>query len=122
MIGGDWVFRTNYCHSCNGIAFLNIKMHDAYEETSILNISVQIESMAAYDDNLLIGTREGHLLMYNVPSVTDESHKLELLRHSKNFNKKRITQIDVVPEYNLLIILTEDPWCHVIHFGCAVDS
>ena len=23
-------------------------MHDAYEETSILNISVQIESMAAY--------------------------------------------------------------------------
>lgn len=81
-------------------------MHDAYEETSILNISVQIESMAAYDDNLLIGTREGHLLMYNVPSVSDDNHKLELLRHSKNFNKKRITQIDVIPEYNLLIILT----------------
>lgn len=109
-------------------------MHDAYEETSILNITVQIESMAAYgrilsavqwdcqkflgidgafikflivsDDNLLIGTREGHLIMYNVPSVFDDSHKLELLRHSKNFNKKRINQIDVVPEYNLLIILT----------------
>lgn len=44
--------------------------------------------------------------MYNVPSVFDGSHKLELLRHSKNFNKKRINQIDVVPEYNLLIILT----------------
>lgn len=44
--------------------------------------------------------------MYNVPSVSDDNHKLELLRHSKNFNKKRITQIDVVPEYNLLIILT----------------
>lgn len=58
------------------------------------------------DDNLLIGTREGHLLMYNVPPVFDDSHKLELLRHSKNFNKKRINQIDVVPEYNLLIILT----------------
>ncbi|KZC13482.1 PREDICTED: vam6/Vps39-like protein [Dufourea novaeangliae] len=86
-------------------------MHDAYEKTSVLNISVQIESMAAYDDNLLIGTREGHLLMYNVPSVTDESHKLEILRHSKNFNKKRITQIDVVPEYNLLIILTDNIVC-----------
>ncbi|XP_012531879.1 vam6/Vps39-like protein [Monomorium pharaonis] len=86
-------------------------MHDAYEETSILNITVQIESMAAYDDNLLIGTREGHLLMYNVPSVFDDSHKLELLRHSKNFNKKRITQIDVVPEYNLLIILTDNIVC-----------
>jgi len=44
--------------------------------------------------------------MYNVPVVFDDSHKLELLRHSKNFNKKRINQIDVVPEYNLLIILT----------------
>lgn len=44
--------------------------------------------------------------MYNVPSVSDDNHKLELLRHSKNFNKKRITQIDVIPEYNLLIILT----------------
>lgn len=86
-------------------------MHDAYEETLILNISVQIESMAAYDDNLLIGTREGHLLMYNVPSVLDDNHKLELLRHSKNFNKKRITQIDVVPEYNLLIILTDNIVC-----------
>ncbi|XP_031839789.1 vacuolar protein sorting 39 [Nomia melanderi] len=86
-------------------------MHDAYEQTSILNISVQIESIAAYDDNLLIGTREGHVLMYNVPSITDDSHKLELLRHSKNFNKKRITQIDVVPEYNLLIILTDNILC-----------
>lgn len=44
--------------------------------------------------------------MYNVPTVFDDSHKLELLRHSKNFNKKRINQIEVVPEYNLLIILT----------------
>ncbi|EFN80720.1 vam6/Vps39-like protein isoform X2 [Harpegnathos saltator] len=86
-------------------------MHDAYEEMSVLNITVQIESMAAYDDNLLIGTREGHLLMYNVPSVFDGSYKLELLRHSKNFNKKRINQIDVVPEYNLLIILTDNIVC-----------
>ncbi|XP_032663758.1 vam6/Vps39-like protein isoform X1 [Odontomachus brunneus] len=86
-------------------------MHDAYEEMSVLNITVQIESMAAYDDNLLIGTREGHLLMYNVPSVFDGSHKLELLRHSKNFNKKRINQLDVVPEYNLLVILTDNIVC-----------
>jgi len=47
-----------------------------------------------------------NLIMYNVPSVFDDSHKLELLRHSKNFNKKRINQIEVVPEYNILIILT----------------
>lgn len=44
--------------------------------------------------------------MYNVPSKLDETHKLELLRHSKNFNKKRISQMAVVADYNLLILLT----------------
>ncbi|XP_015183696.1 PREDICTED: vam6/Vps39-like protein [Polistes dominula] len=81
-------------------------MHEAYKKTPILNITVQIESMFAYDDNLLIGTREGQIFMYNVPSKLDETHKLELLRHSKNF-KKRITQIAVVAEYNLLILLSD---------------
>lgn len=58
------------------------------------------------DDNLLIGTREGHLLIYNVPPKSNEYGKLELLRYSKNFSKKRIVQVDVVPEFNLLILLT----------------
>lgn len=44
--------------------------------------------------------------MYNVPPKTDEHHKLELLRYSKSFSKKRIVQVDVVPDYNLLILLT----------------
>ncbi|CAK9806752.1 Vam6/Vps39-like protein [Anthophora plagiata] len=83
-------------------------MHDAYIETSILSITIQIESIAAYDDNLLVGTREGHLLLYNVPSVLDDNYKLELLRYSRRFHRKRVTQIDVVPEYNLLIILADN--------------
>ncbi|XP_047347409.1 vam6/Vps39-like protein [Vespa velutina] len=82
-------------------------MHEAYKNMPIMNITVQIESMIAYDDNLLIGTREGQIFMYNVPSKLDETHKLELLRHSKNFNKKRITQMAVVTDYNLLILLTD---------------
>ncbi|XP_015109474.1 vam6/Vps39-like protein [Diachasma alloeum] len=86
-------------------------MHDAYEATPILKLTVQIESMAAYDDNLLIGTREGHLLIYNVPPKSNEYGKLELLRYSKNFSKKRIVQVDVVPEFNLLILLTDDIIC-----------
>ncbi|XP_057329506.1 vam6/Vps39-like protein isoform X1 [Microplitis mediator] len=86
-------------------------MHDAYESSPILKLTVQIESMAAYDDNLLIGTREGHLLIYNVPLKSNEYGKLELLRYSKNFSKKRIVQVDVVPEYNLLILLTDDIIC-----------
>ncbi|XP_076171948.1 vacuolar protein sorting 39 isoform X2 [Ptiloglossa arizonensis] len=63
------------------------------------------------DDNLLICTRDGYLLMYNVPPVIDETHKVELLCHSNNFKKKRITQIDVVPEYNLLITLIDNIVC-----------
>ncbi|KAK2588320.1 hypothetical protein KPH14_004337 [Odynerus spinipes] len=86
-------------------------MHEAYKETPILTIKLQIESMAAYDDILLIGTREGHVLMYNVSSTLDDTHKLELLRRNKNLNKKRITQIGVVPEYNLLILLTDGIVC-----------
>ncbi|KAH0553998.1 vam6/Vps39-like protein [Cotesia glomerata] len=86
-------------------------MHDAYEASPILKLTVQIESMAAYDDNLLIGTREGHLLIYNVPMKSNEYGKLELLRYSKNFSKKRIVQVDVVPEYSLLILLTDDIIC-----------
>ncbi|XP_011301039.1 vam6/Vps39-like protein [Fopius arisanus] len=86
-------------------------MHDAYEATPILKVSVQIESMAAYDDNLLIGTREGHLLIYNVPPKFNEYGKLELLSYSKNFSKKRIVQVDVVPEFNLLILLSDDIIC-----------
>lgn len=37
---------------------------------------------------------------------SNEYGKLELLRYSKNFSKKRIVQVDVVPEYSLLILLT----------------
>ncbi|XP_012264302.2 vam6/Vps39-like protein [Athalia rosae] len=86
-------------------------MHEAYEASPLLKLTVQIESIAAYDDNLLIGTRQGHLLMYNVPPKSNEKQELELLRYRKNFSKKPILQIEVVPEYNLLILLTDNIIC-----------
>ncbi|XP_031786961.1 vam6/Vps39-like protein [Nasonia vitripennis] len=91
-------------------------MHDAYEATLMLKLGVQIESMTAYDDYLLIGTREGHLLMYNVAfggndSKGNENKNPSLYRYSKNFSKKRIVQIAVVPEYNLLLLLTDNIVC-----------
>lgn len=63
------------------------------------------------DDYLLIGTREGHLLMYNIATNSTDVKSIDnkspsLYRYSKNFSKKRIVQIAVVPEYNLLILLT----------------
>jgi hypothetical protein len=63
------------------------------------------------DNYLLIGTREGHLLIYNVASncndsKTNENTSPSLYRYSKNFSKKRIVQIAVIPEYHLLVLLT----------------
>ncbi|KAG6441076.1 hypothetical protein O3G_MSEX001642 [Manduca sexta] len=83
-------------------------MHEAYEVSHLLNATVQIEAIAAYDNNLLLGTRQGHLLMYSL-SVNNGNQKYEvqLLRYRKNFSKKPIQQIEVIPDENLLICLTD---------------
>lgn len=60
------------------------------------------------DNNVLLGTRQGHLLMYAVEQNTSENKMdLQLLQYDKNFSKKPITQIDVIPEYQLLFSLTD---------------
>lgn len=84
-------------------------MHEAYEIFHLTNANVQIETIAAYDNNLLLGTRQGHLLMYSL-SMTNGNQKYEsqLLRYCKNFSKKPIQQIDVIPEDNLLLCLTDN--------------
>lgn len=57
---------------------------------------------------MLLGTRQGHLLMYAVEQNTTECKmNLQLLQYDKNFSKKPITQIDVIPEYQLLFSLTD---------------
>ncbi|XP_076345716.1 vam6/Vps39-like protein [Tachypleus tridentatus] len=88
-------------------------MHDAYEMLPILEkLPLQIEALAAYDEFLLVGTKQGHLLTYKVTSVTssNSSNKFEvnLLRSNKSFAKKPVTQIAVVPELNILISLSDN--------------
>ncbi|XP_050677422.1 vam6/Vps39-like protein [Leptidea sinapis] len=84
-------------------------MHEAYEVTHLLNASVQIETIAAYDGNLLLGTRQGHLLMYSLSLNNDtKKYELKMLRYCKNFSKKPIQQIEVIPEDNLLLCLTDN--------------
>lgn len=57
---------------------------------------------------MLLGTRQGHLLMYAVEqNTTDNKMDLQLLQYDKNFSKKPITQIDVIPEHHLLFSLTD---------------
>lgn len=102
-------------------------MHEAYQVSQLLKLTVQIESTAAYgkyyniilnvlkrniyhfnciDENLLVGTRQGHLLMYRVVPTPDDKHDVQLMRYNKTFSKKAIQQLDVIPEYHLLVSLT----------------
>ncbi|XP_049875030.1 vam6/Vps39-like protein [Pectinophora gossypiella] len=84
-------------------------MHEAYEVSHLLTVSMQIEAIAAYDDHLLLGTRQGHLLMYSVTlSNGEQKYDVQLLRLQKNFSKKPIQQIEVIPEKNLLLCLTDN--------------
>ncbi|GLV35804.1 Vacuolar protein sorting 39 [Carabus blaptoides fortunei] len=84
-------------------------MHEAYEVNQLLKLTVQIESITAYDEILLVGTRQGHLLMYNVvPRASDQKHDVQLMRYNKTFSKKPIQQLEVIPEYNLLVSLTDN--------------
>lgn len=63
--------------------------------------------MCFADDNLLVGTRHGHLLMYSVSCrYGEQKPDVQLLRYNKNFSKKPIQQLAVVPEYQLLISLS----------------
>lgn len=83
-------------------------MHQAYESYSLTNLSTQIESISAFDDNLLIGTRQGSLFMYNRVLEENDKYSLQLKRLNKTFSKKGISQLEVIPEYELLISLTEN--------------
>uniref|UniRef100_A0A182JZ75 CNH domain-containing protein n=1 Tax=Anopheles christyi TaxID=43041 RepID=A0A182JZ75_9DIPT len=83
-------------------------MHDAYIVYPPEKISVQIESMTGFDNKLILGTRQGHLLMYSFETNTETNKlDLQLLQYDKNFSKKPISQIDVIPEYTLLFSLTD---------------
>ncbi|XP_077303016.1 vacuolar protein sorting 39 [Arctopsyche grandis] len=84
-------------------------MHEAFEISSLLKLTEQIESIAAYDDNLLVATRQGHLMMYLVTPNTDSSkYKIQVLRYHKTFSKKPIQQIDVIPDLSLLLCLSDN--------------
>lgn len=59
------------------------------------------------DEILLVGTRQGHLLMYSVvPRLSDQKYDVQLMRYNKTFSKKPIVQLEVIPEEQLLVSLT----------------
>ncbi|XP_064600177.1 vam6/Vps39-like protein [Liolophura sinensis] len=87
-------------------------MHEAYEAAPILEkLPLQIESIACYEDTLLVGTKQGHLLLYKVkPARGSGERKFEvsLERSNKSFAKKPITQLAAIPECYILISLSDN--------------
>lgn len=84
-------------------------MHDAYEAIPILEkLPLQIEAVTAYDGNLVVGTRQGHLLMYTVTPGTTRRWDVALLCSNKNFSRKPIVQVAVVPEHQIIVSLSDN--------------
>jgi len=83
-------------------------MHDAYSLHGLLKLPLCIESVASHGDHLFIGTKQGHLLMYYINFANSGNPAVQLLRSNKYFSKKPILQLSVVPEYSILIALTDN--------------
>ncbi|CAG9762236.1 unnamed protein product [Ceutorhynchus assimilis] len=82
-------------------------MHEAYQVHSLIKLTHQVESIAAYGDILLVGTRQGHLFMYSLEKKEPKC-ELTLMRYDKYFSKKPIQQLEVIPEQDLLLSLTDN--------------
>lgn len=105
-------------------------MYGAYEAISLLKLAEQIESIAAYgmycfviivqiqyilllflfvlDDNLLVATRQRHLMMHLVTPIYDNSkYKIQVPRYHKTFSKKPIQQIEVIPGRNFIFKIAQ---------------
>ncbi|KAK7104918.1 vam6/Vps39-like protein [Littorina saxatilis] len=87
-------------------------MHDAFEADPILDkLPLGIESVACYENILLVGTKQGHLLQYKItrnPPSEPKKYHTDLERSNKSFSKKPITQIVAVPELFILISLSDN--------------
>ncbi|RXG69490.1 hypothetical protein Avbf_05437 [Armadillidium vulgare] len=93
------------------------------------NFHYRLKLLQHMRGNLVVGTKQGHLLMYSINSDSTSRMKINLLRSNKNFSRKPITQIAVVPEHQILISLSgseEVMFCVIarcyISFKCVVHA
>ena len=57
----------------------------------------------------MVGTKQGHLLVYTVhqiPGLGEPRFEVTLERSNKSFARKPITQLEVVPEYHILVSIS----------------
>eukprot|EP01125_Pyxidicula_operculata_P017175 TRINITY_DN5996_c0_g1_i2.p1 TRINITY_DN5996_c0_g1~~TRINITY_DN5996_c0_g1_i2.p1 ORF type:complete len:900 (-),score=202.10 TRINITY_DN5996_c0_g1_i2:552-3251(-) len=86
--------------------------HSAFQWVVVQdNFPVKITALEAWGKQLVIGTDKGHLLVYEVTEkVDDENRKIynpQLVTTLRDFAKGEITQISIVEEDNLMIILAD---------------
>ncbi|XP_060871879.1 vam6/Vps39-like protein [Metopolophium dirhodum] len=77
-------------------------MHDVYEVVKLLKYSVQIESITAYDNYLLVGNRLGHIFLYTT------SPRVQLVDCNKTFSKRPILQLTAISECQIVICLSDE--------------
>ncbi|KAK7810232.1 hypothetical protein U0070_010396 [Myodes glareolus] len=84
-------------------------MHDAFEPVPILEkLPLQIDCLAAWEEWLLVGTKQGHLLLYRIRKDAGcNRFEVTLEKSNKNFSKK-IQQIHVVSQFKILVSLLEN--------------
>ncbi|CAK8694992.1 unnamed protein product [Clavelina lepadiformis] len=104
-------------------------MHDAYEAVPILErLPLVIECIACWGENpkviisntnsvvhknnknstinLLVGTKQGHLLVYKLEGGSGHA-EVTLEKSNKSFSKKPLQQLYVSPEYKIVISLSD---------------
>ena len=78
-----------------------------YTQVPFINILFLQKNFAG--DTLLVGTRQGHLLVYSVRpnhGLPDRPFDTALERSNKSFAKKPIIQLEVVPEYHIVVSIS----------------
>ena len=82
-------------------------MHQPYKVCQLLRLPSTIESITALGDLLLVGTKEGHLLMYSVDFNEGNEVEVTLVRSSnKCFGNKSIQKLEAVAECSIVVALS----------------
>ncbi|RWS29194.1 vam6/Vps39-like protein [Leptotrombidium deliense] len=85
-------------------------MLEIYKVATILkSYPLDIECIFAYDNYLLVGTKQGQLVMYKlVPRNNEYRFEVHIMRTNKTFAKRPIVQVAAVPEFHLIISLSDN--------------
>lgn len=89
-------------------------MPGSYEAVPILEkfpLQIQIGSIACYEDVLLVGTKQGHLLQYKISKDKDKAENkfmVKLEGSNKSFAKKPITQLSAITDEEYILVSLSD--------------